>query len=112
MSGGTLCPRAGCPGGHSARGDILPSDTGCILDMSTRSDRRCRTEKMWLVRLSQKFVNISKTILFFLVLGLVPIPSAVLDRCLWLIGLPWSQVGCSVASYASMWNELYLVRLG
>ena len=26
MSGGTLCPRAGCPGGHSARGDILPSD--------------------------------------------------------------------------------------
>ena len=28
MSGGTLCPRARCPGGHSALGDILPSDTG------------------------------------------------------------------------------------
>ena len=28
MSGGTLCPRARCPGRHSARGDILPSDTG------------------------------------------------------------------------------------
>ena len=28
MSGGALCPRARCPGGHSARGDILPSDTG------------------------------------------------------------------------------------
>ena len=27
MSGGALCPRARCPGGHSARGDILPSDT-------------------------------------------------------------------------------------
>ena len=28
MSGGTLCPRARFPGGHFARGDILPSDTG------------------------------------------------------------------------------------
>ena len=31
MSGGALCPRARCPGGHSARGDILPSDTGLEL---------------------------------------------------------------------------------
>ena len=23
-----MCPSAECPGGHSARGDILPSDTG------------------------------------------------------------------------------------
>ena len=30
MSGGALCPRAGCPGGHSAWGDILPSDTGHV----------------------------------------------------------------------------------
>ena len=53
-----------------------------------------------------------QTLLFFFVLGLVPIPSAVLDRCLWLIGLPWLQVGCSVASHGFVWNELCLVRLG
>ena len=29
MSGGTLCPSAECPGGHSARGDNPPSHTGC-----------------------------------------------------------------------------------
>ena len=28
MSGGTLCPSAECPGGHSARGDNPPSHTG------------------------------------------------------------------------------------
>ena len=27
MSGGTLCPSAECPGGHSARGDNPPSHT-------------------------------------------------------------------------------------
>ena len=30
MYGGTLCPRARCPGGHSAQGDILPSDNGIV----------------------------------------------------------------------------------
>ena len=35
MSGGTLCPRARCPGGHSARGDILPSDTGSFYGSPT-----------------------------------------------------------------------------
>ena len=48
----------------------------------------------------------------FLVLGLVPIPSAVLDRCLWLIGLPWSQVGYSVTSDTLVWDAVWLVRLG
>ena len=46
-----------------------------------------------------------------LVLGVVPIPSVVLDRCLWLIGLPWSQVGCSITNHTLVLDAVWLVRL-
>ena len=41
MSGGTLCPRARCPGGHSARGDILPSDNGQAVKLLSGWEAAC-----------------------------------------------------------------------